>query len=145
MLLCLHVSVSLTIRNASVTLKKLWMGSLHVAIRLISLKSYGCLQSAYADHLRILIVRTHVPFPPCPCNREVANMPRGPKVTRESIEEMVEMVRENRSLYDPTCEDHMDATMSNNIWHSIPQCPITCSMFPALFSETLCNTRSRPI
>ena len=69
---------------------------------------------------------------------------RVPKVTRESIEEMVEMVRENRSLYDPTCADHMDATMSNNIWHSIPQCPITCSMFPALFPETLCNTR-RPI
>ena len=97
-------------------------------------QSYGCIHSAYADHLRILIVRTHVPFPPC--IREVANVSRGPKVTRESIEEMAEMVRENRSLYDPTRADHMDATTSNNIWHSIPQSPITCSMFPALFSET---------
>ena len=68
-------------------------------------------------------------------------MPRVPKVTTQSIEDMVEMVREIRSLYDPTCADHMDATVSNNIWHSIPRCPITCSMFPGLFSETLCNTR----
>ena len=65
-------------------------------------------------------------------------------MTKESIEEMVEMVRENRSLHDPTCADHMDATMSNDLWHSVPQSPITCSMFPALFSETLCNKR-RPI
>ena len=107
-------------------------------------QSYGCIHSAYTYHLSILIVRTHVPFPPCPCTREVANMPRVQKVMRESIGEMVEMMRENRNLYDPTCADHMDATMLNNIWHSIRQCPITCSMFPALFSETLCNT-CRPI
>ena len=53
-------------------------------------------------------------------------------------------VRQNRRLYDPTCADHMGVTMSNNIWHSIPQCSITCFMFPALFSETLYSTY-RPI
>ena len=99
---------------------------------------------AYADRLRILLVRTQVSSSPCPCNREMANMPRGPKVTRESIEEMVEMVRENTRLYDPTCADYMDATMSNDNWHNISPCPLTCSMFPALISETLCPTR-RPI
>ena len=83
-------------------------------------------------------------LPALPCIREVASMLRVSKMTRESIKEILEMVRENKSLYDPTYADHLDATMSNNIWHSIPQCPITRSMFLALFSETLYNTH-RPI
>ena len=47
-----------------------------------------------------------------------SNMPKrgsAPKVTKQSIEDMIEMVNANRRLYDPSCADHMDSTKSNNI------------------------------
>ena len=50
-------------------------------------------------------------------------MPRssGPKVSVESVEEMIELVRQNTSLYDPASPDHMDSVVSANIWKSIAE------------------------
>ena len=53
---------------------------------------------------------------------ELFNMPRKgncPPVSRDSIEEMIELMRVNPSLYDATLADHMDSTIISNIWHSI--------------------------
>ena len=68
--------------------------------------------------------------------REVTDMPRFPKLTRKyHAKEMVEMVRENWSLYD-----HMDLILLD-----LPQCPITCSHVPSTFSETSLYSTHRPI
>ena len=132
---CLYVSVSVSTRKL-VHIRKGRDGIAPCSDSSSNFQSYECMHSAHCDHLWILIVRAHAPFPPCPCTCAVSNMRRVLKVTRESIEEMVEIVREDRSLYDPTRADHKDASMSNNIWHNIPQCAITCFMFPALFSKS---------
>ena len=65
MLACLHLSVSasVTIRNA---IRKKWRPQeiAPCSDRSVTFRSYGRIHSAYTDHVRILIVRTHVPLIP---------------------------------------------------------------------------------
>ena len=72
MLACLYLSVSasVTIRNA---IRKKWRPQeiAPCSDRSVTFRSYGRIHSAYTDHVRIFIVRTYVPFPPCP---EILNM-----------------------------------------------------------------------
>ena len=123
MLACLHISVSASVNiDRVIRLRKLpdWIGPYSNSS--ITFPSYGCIHSAYADHMRILIVHTHVPSPACPSWS--GQHTYIPKVTRESIEEMVEMVREQDSLWPTMCGPHGPHP-------PLPQCPITCSMFLA--------------
>jgi len=39
--------------------------------------------------------------------------------TREQTEQLIELVRQNTALYDPTSRCHKDAIMLANIWKTI--------------------------
>ena len=74
-------------------------------------------------------------------------MPRssGPKVSVESVEEMIELVRQNSSLYGPASPDHMDSVVSANIWKSIAEKLLPSNPDMTGIYISLLFTQARPL
>ena len=88
----------------------------------VTLSNYGCIHMHTHDVMQRLIANVYPRPPSWHTWPEVFNMPRKgncPPVSRDSIEEMIQLVRENPSLYDATSADNMDSTIKRNICHSI--------------------------
>ena len=104
--------------------------SLHVAIRCVHFtqtNAYTAYDQPQADLYTIAPNLSRLFFLSCTvpvytwCQLKMPRKPGkvSPPVSDDSMERLIEMVRENPCLYDPCDKDHMDALMTANIWSSI--------------------------